>query len=387
MAVLQPAQAVAANLKRQPAQTQDDSELPEVRTAIESVSTTYKYIISSFPKINTVAYAHLPDTVWRPLFVNNIQKPMGVCADSMNQRLYVADQVANSIFWYQLIVEKNGLLKTDGVQRVAVRDMKVYWMAVNGIGDLYFTGEKVVQSPDKSARAVYRMDAKQINTGSIANPHELFSTDTSGVPAKATMPSGVAVDSFKVYWGNQEKGKTNGAVCSGTRQNIGVTSGIELDMISDQVDEVRGIAVTGQTVFYLGKTGVYGMDKSNKANSLGANPAVGLIQQSPNTGVAWDPKSIAFDGESTLYWTETTTGTIYQIPSEDTNQHPLRKYVDAPLVYGVTILQLQGLDRPQIIKAELQSSAVVVDEKSGAYVTSIIRPLMLVALILKALVS
>merc|ERR1719263_1612423 len=92
-----------------------------------------------------------------------------------------------------------------------------------------------------------------------------------------------------------------------------------------------------------------------------------MIQSKPVTGAAWDPKSIAFDGEGTLYWTETAQGVIYSIPSMDTNPHPLLKYIDAPQVYGVSILTLTGLDRRHVIKAELQSSAVVVDEKNGGF--------------------
>merc|ERR1719263_1195131 len=92
-----------------------------------------------------------------------------------------------------------------------------------------------------------------------------------------------------------------------------------------------------------------------------------MIQSKPVTGAAWDPKSIAFDGEGTLYWTETAQGVIYSIPSMDTNPHPLRKYIDAPQVYGISILTLTGLDRHHVVQAELRSTAQVVEEKSGSF--------------------
>merc|ERR1719473_1173998 len=70
-------------------------------SGIHSVSKSKKYLISSFPNIKTVAYTHLPDTIWRPLYIGNVENPVGVVADGLNSRLYVADQTLNKIFWYQ----------------------------------------------------------------------------------------------------------------------------------------------------------------------------------------------------------------------------------------------------------------------------------------------
>lgn len=307
---------------------------------IHSVSRSLKYLISSFPNIKTVAYTHLPDTIWRPLFLGTVSKPMGVVTDPLNDRLYVADQGLHRIFWYQLVIEPNGLLKTDGHQHVAVDGVTAHWMNVNGLGDLYFSGEMVVKAPAKSARSVYRMDVSKINSGDPLNPAEVYTKSNSGFPnPRALKPSGVAVDSFNVYWGNEEKGTINGAVCSGSRQNVGITSSLEINVISKANAEVRGMSIAGQSVFYITPQAIYGQDRTSGVAVT--DTETGLIQSS-GTKDGWDPKSIAFDGENTMYWTDAKAGIIYEFPAGDMNKHPLKKYVDAPLVYGVTTFSKNG---------------------------------------------
>jgi len=338
-----------------------------VNSGIHSVSKSKKYLISSFPKIKTVAYTHLPDTIWRPLFVGTVSKPEGVVADPLNSRLFVADKDLKRIFWYQLVMEADGLLKTDGHQHVAVDGVTADWLAVDGLGDLYFTGQMIVQAPASSYRSVYRMDEAKIAQGNALNPVEVYSRSNSGFPVpRVWMPSGISVDSFNIYWGNQEKGTTNGAVCSGTRQNIGVTTAPEINVVNQAINEVRGVSIAGQSVFYLGPEGVYGATKGESGTiSTNGGPA-NLIQG--GVGVdGWDPKSIAFDGENTMYWTETKAGIIYQFPAAETNKQPILKYLDAPLVSGVTIYAQTGEHKGTLNKdyGQLQSSAKAVED-SGA---------------------
>jgi hypothetical protein len=359
-ALLHPASA-AKNVQN----SKIDLHLP-VNKGIHSVSPSLKYLLATFPDIQTVGYTHLPDTVWRPLYIGEVGKPVSVAVDAVHQRMFVSDQALNKIFVYGLIIEEDGLLKTDGFQRVAVNEMNASWMAVNGVGDLYFSGLANAKPPASSQWAVYRMDEHKIATGDVTDPIQIYTRSNSGYPSPAVwMPSGVAVDSFNVYWANSEEGTNNGALCSGTRQNVGVTSGLELNVYSKALPEVRGIAVTGQSVFYLAPNAVYGLEKSSWTDII-TDPEFGKIQEAPAFA---DAQSITFDGENTLYWTDAKTGVIYSVPASDTNHHPLVKYVDAPQVHGVTVFSLSGLDKRQVLKDEknlYQSSATVVED-SGAF--------------------
>eukprot|EP00427_Karlodinium_veneficum_P049444 CAMPEP_0169227960 /NCGR_PEP_ID=MMETSP1016-20121227/24583_1 /TAXON_ID=342587 /ORGANISM="Karlodinium micrum, Strain CCMP2283" /LENGTH=380 /DNA_ID=CAMNT_0009306715 /DNA_START=73 /DNA_END=1212 /DNA_ORIENTATION=- len=365
---LQTARA-SKNVQNSQSRVNHDVNLP-VNGGIHSVSPSLKYLIATFPDIKTVGYTHLPDTVWRPLYIGEVEKPTHVAVDAVHQRLFVSDQALNKIFVYGLIIEEDGLLKTNGLQRVAVNEMNASYMAVNGVGDLYFSGLPNTSPSATPSWAVYRMDEAKIAIGNVLNPVPIYTQSNSGYPSSAVFkPTGVAVDSFNVYWGNGEQGTTHGALCSGTRQNIGVTVGLEVNIFSKAIPEVRGITVTGQTVYYLSPDGVYGLEKSSWTDTL-HDPDFGKIQDAPYS----DAKSIAFDGETTLYWTEGKTGIIYSVPASDTNHHPLVKYVDAPQVHGVTVFSLTGLAKSQVLKSETamyQNSATVVEDSAAHHAWSL----------------
>eukprot|EP00438_Fugacium_kawagutii_P027857 Skav222290 [mRNA] locus=scaffold4688:35848:38700:- [translate_table: standard] len=74
-----------------------------------------RYLIASFPKDFKINYARLPDPTWRPLVVRNLTNPSVLAVDEQHKRLFVADQTANKIWWYQLqVVEPSKFLITDG---------------------------------------------------------------------------------------------------------------------------------------------------------------------------------------------------------------------------------------------------------------------------------
>merc|ERR1719440_1068455 len=127
---------------------------------------------------------------------------------------------------------------TGAQQFVAVEGWTVNWMAINGIGDLYFTGHAVVTPPQSAYDSVWRQDAVKIALGNTLSPVEVYTRSNSGNPnPKVWMPSGIAVDSFYIYWGNQELGQTHGSVSKGPRQNIGKVSDTAIRPLSSSVEE------------------------------------------------------------------------------------------------------------------------------------------------------
>jgi len=326
-----------------------------------------KYLLSTFPTIKQVGYLHLPDTVWRPLTIGNVSDPRGLAVDPAHQRIFVADVAAAKIYWYSVYMQDDGLLKTDGLQHTAVDGYVAKWMACNGVGDLYFTGSKANDSnPSEPYPSVWRQDGVKITNGDALSPVEVYGRSNTGSPnPMAYSPSGIAVDSFMIYWGNEEKGTENGAVCKGTRQNIGKTSGIVTSALSKAVDEVRGMAVTGEKIFYLSPNGLFSLPKTQTEPIT--DDSAGLIIQVPMGDKAgeWDPQSIAYDGDGTLYFTDKGKGIIYSIPEGGNSLYPLTKFVDAPQAYGCQIMSLAGNsahmeDQNELISAraeELESGA------------------------------
>lgn len=303
------------------------------------VQGSMQYLISSFPNLRQVAYLHLPDNVWRPLVIGETEAPRAVAVDPLHYKLYVSDPPQNKIFSYTLLRdEDNGFLMTDGHQHVAVEGYEAYWMTVNGVGDLYFTGKEAVDPPQSSYDAVYRHDWAQLEQGVSINPNEVYSRPNTGNPnPKVWMPSGIAVDSFFIYWGNQERGAEHGSVVKGSRQNIGNSVEPVLSTLTTQNEEVRGMAATGTLLYYVTPDGVYAIPKTGTSASLLSPPPPENDENEP-----WDPRSIAWDGGGTLYFTDNMAGRIYSVPAGDTLPHNIHRFAEAPGVHGVTVLQFNG---------------------------------------------
>lgn len=317
------------------------------------------YLVASFPNLKQVAYLHLPDTVWRPLVIGDVQMPKACASDPQHSRIFVADPPRNKVFWYHVDVTETDMgkrLMTNGIQHVAVEGYEVNWMSVNGVGDLYFTGKQAVTPPQSSYEAVFRVELSQLTAGDSLSPTEVYSRPNSGSPdPKVWMPSGITVDSFFIYWGNQERGNTHGSVVKGSRLNLAPQKGRPqkkiLTTLTSQNSEVRGMTSTGTLLFYLTPEGVWGIPKTGSVASLVSSPPT-------KEGSVWDPRSITFDGFSTAYFTDNKAGKIYSLPAQDTLNHTLTTLVDAPGVHGITVIEYRGQPNPWS-RSEAQSIAGV----------------------------
>mmetsp|Transcript_164234 Transcript_164234/g.522305 ORF Transcript_164234/g.522305 Transcript_164234/m.522305 type:complete len:382 (+) Transcript_164234:112-1257(+) len=300
-----------------------------------------KFLIASFPQMREVAYCQTPDNVWRPLVIGSVKAPGGIAVDVQGAKLFVADPPSQAIWWYQLTVTSGGFLETTGVQHAAVEGVQASFLTVNSVGDLYFTGRMV--SSASNASSVFRQDARKIAMGNAMSPVDLYTRSNSGSPvSKVWVPSGIAVDSVNVFWGNMEDGTSHGSVVKGSRENIGLLSQEkQMHAMSYVADDVRGVCATGTHVFYLSSAGVHGVLKSS-VEHVGEPATVGLVATNPRAADAsaapWNPTSIAWDGDNSLYFTEPQYGVVYMLPALNVMEHNLTKYVDAPGAYGITFI-------------------------------------------------
>lgn len=300
-----------------------------------------KYLIASFPDLRQVSYTMLPDNVWRPLVIGNVSEPSGLAVDDAHHRVYVADPGDNKIYWYTLSIV-NGYLVTDGVQHTALDGYKVYWMTLNSQGDLYFTGKLTVEPPQSVYDTVFRIDwANLVAENPDVPPIEVYTRSNSGNPNPGVyMPSGIAVDSFSIYWGNQDEGTTHGSIVKGPRRNLGNTgsstrsSGGILTNLLENENSVLGLTSTPNLIFFLTPNGIYGTPKYRTGDS-----SASLISGPPDSdaNTMWDPRSVAFDNNAAMYITDHLAGKVYTLPAVDTNPHPIQQYSIAPDVFGIAL--------------------------------------------------
>lgn len=309
----------------------------EVGASTMDVSHADRFLLGSFPSLRQVAYCHLPDNVWRPLVLGDVVEPTGVAVDPQSARLFVADPGSKVIWWYKLRV-RDGFLETYGERHAAVQNVTAQWLAVNGVGDLYFTGrEKSKTTGAFGPTSIFRQDARHLATGNAFGTVEVYSRANTGSPdPKVWEPSGLAVDSLFVYWANSEGGSAHGSVVKGSRANIGLLPKEQrLEVLSKAVNQVHSLASTGTHIFYTSPKGVYGVLKSTSTPAT--NATFGLIAGPPAEGnvSAWNPAGIAWDGDNSLYFTETSTGAVYMVPSMNKKAKTLKKFVDAPGVVSL----------------------------------------------------
>eukprot|EP00403_Amphidinium_massartii_P008484 CAMPEP_0178409008 /NCGR_PEP_ID=MMETSP0689_2-20121128/20238_1 /TAXON_ID=160604 /ORGANISM="Amphidinium massartii, Strain CS-259" /LENGTH=387 /DNA_ID=CAMNT_0020030131 /DNA_START=31 /DNA_END=1192 /DNA_ORIENTATION=+ len=315
-----------------------------------------KYLIASVPHSKQVVYCQPPDNVWRPLVLNNVTTPTSVAVDSTHNRLYVADPPAGRIYWYNLIRRSNGFLMTSGLQYVAVHGYVAHWIAVNGQGDLYFTGHEVVRPPQSVYDAIYRQDIGHIEAGNALDVVEVYSRSNSGVPSpKVFMPSGIAVDTFYIFWGNQDQGSVSGSVNKASRQNIETKIQV-MESLTNSINEVRGLAASDGNVYYIGIDGVHGVAKA----ASGSSTAATLVAHKPvDPAQEWDPKSLAYDGGGTLYVSDFLNGKVYSMAGSDLNPHNMSFFADAVGVHGLAPYEYQPDSDPnqELVFAEDSASA------------------------------
>mmetsp|Transcript_96380 Transcript_96380/g.171307 ORF Transcript_96380/g.171307 Transcript_96380/m.171307 type:complete len:400 (+) Transcript_96380:77-1276(+) len=313
------------------------------------VSAGRKYLIASFPDLRQVAFTILPDNVWYPLVTGDVLTPMALAVDSQNMRLFVADPGNNLVWKYRIYVRDDGLLATSGRPLAAVEKFKAHWLATNGVGDLYFTGHRQPEDNQtfNGSDSLWIMPSGSIALGQTFNPIDLYTRENSGAPdPKVNQISGVAIDTFGVYWGNQAGGKLNGALCKGAPYNGVVSQDAgNLETVNSAMDEVRGVTLTGNEVFWLSPEGVYGQSKYSDNQVQDAS--TGLLVAGSAANETWNPMSLVWDGNSLLYMINMDsntedTGVIYTVPAYGSPGQVFSKFADAPDSYGLAILNTRS---------------------------------------------
>jgi len=305
-----------------------------------------KYVVATFPQLRAINYIKLPDTTWRPLVLSGIAQPTAVCLDAANYRLFVADNPAGLVLWYQLQVLANGMLITDGRQHVAARSISTRSLSVNSVGSLYIAGQKLALPPFTSEEGLFVQDAIALATTAtsdvVPDPLVIWTrTNTGGGQnPKLWMPSAVFVDPFHIYWGNSNKGKDSGAVLKAGLTAPQLDSAKTVLKMADNVDNVRSIIVTANYIFYAAPGGIYGMYKTKTTSgcSTGSTGKGSQFGQCAQVLALQDPQGMVWDGDSTLYVADQNSGAIYSIPSTSIKGLGSEKVVAAPNIDAMAVL-------------------------------------------------
>mmetsp|Transcript_55578 Transcript_55578/g.165245 ORF Transcript_55578/g.165245 Transcript_55578/m.165245 type:complete len:375 (-) Transcript_55578:153-1277(-) len=309
-----------------------------------AASSAAGYLIASFPSARQVNYARLPDTAWLPLIPSEgITSPEALAVDPSNMRLFVADPSVGLVYWYQLELLQDGRLVSDGAQRLAASSVSAKGLAVDGLGDLYISGQGRGTS---STCGIFKQDAVSFAAHLPPLPTAIWTpsnTNVTGHGVQLAMPRGIAVDTFHVYWGNAMRGENCSSVVQaattapdGRRmQAAAYQSAIKaaLHPLADNADEVRGLALTPEGIVYAAPDGVYGVRLRNAGQGCGQSNA-----SCPLISSVQDPTSLVWDADGTVLVADRGTGSVFSFPSGTMDPHTLQKVTSAPGIHGLTML-------------------------------------------------
>lgn len=301
-----------------------------------------KYLVLSVPKDGQIGYFKIPETVFHLLVVGGSSgpaNPKAIAIDQENARLFVADVPTQKIYWYQLIVLPDGKLVTDGRQHIAVESVEPKWLAVDGVGNLYFSGKILVPPPlPATPEGIYKHDTIALATGVAINSKEVWGRGNSGSPhPRVWAPSGLATDNFNLFWGNSQDGKTHGSIVKAPAEPPDVQPEQSMKPIADNSNEVRGLVLTPTSLFYSTEDGIFGVSKS-KVGQLCEDTTCAEVSKSLK-----EPRGMVWDGDGTVYVADSNleSGGIYSFPSNGPlGAHHLTKYIDVAGVYGLEVLEV-----------------------------------------------
>lgn len=327
--------------EKTPQQQAAPTKKPERAFPREAESSGNKYLIGSFPTEKVVAYSHLPEKIWRPLPAVTLGQPTAIAIDRAERWMYVSDIATGRIWRYTLKFKKDGTMETSSTRMLVVDGHVVKWMTVDSTGDLFFTGHEV--GSGTSQDVLYKSEKKMTKFGFTVEPIRYSGFNEPNAPNESTPldATGITSDGNDIYWGRREQGFHHGSICKGVlAKNDAHLDDMEVTPLLNATEDVKGLAVTKEKVFFVADVGVYGISKGWTLQK----PA--LVAENVDNKT-WLPKSILWDTEGTMYVTDTDKGAVYTFSSRYSHKQNVSKYVDAP-----------GIDSIAFFKASAQCTMV-----------------------------
>lgn len=277
-----------------------------------------KFLIVSSSHTHTIGYTLIPDaasqmmTLKELIPVNHgLTYPQGMAVDPWRRHLYVADPTMQKLVGYKLKVRGDNLYASDRFE--VAKDVEVRWVAVDGLGNVWFTEEP--------HHRVMRISAQNLDAGKTEA--DVVYDGSNSAPVDA--PAGIVVDNYQAYWVNKLNGEKIGNVVRGVASAAGgATTALSL---SDA--KCYGISMAGPNIFY-----------TDEVSNLYGVPRVGGVEATKVSTEFKEARGIAFDGLESMYVADKTLNAVYVFPA---NQPTLReglsmmKVADMSGAYGVTV--------------------------------------------------
>lgn len=308
---------------------------------IDAFGEAQKYLLATSPVAATVAYLKLPSDgspangeqgAMRVLIDAGLSSPQGIAVDEYRQYLYVADPGLSKLVRYPLKMEQDMLQVNIQKREDVATPVETRAVAVDGVGDVWFT--------DESKQQILRVTAANIERKNIT-PQVMYdgaSLDT------VRSPGGLALDNYFVYWLNKAEGEIAGTVLRADQnpKHAAAANGgnITLDpgeahsavkILTSNAAKCYGVCLGFRNIFYTGES-----------QHLYAVPRAATFREEAVklSSSFSEPRGCVFDGDSTVYVADKATNEIYGFAS---NYQHLPNNVEVPLTKAANLQGAFGL--------------------------------------------
>jgi len=293
-----------------------------------------KYLLISIPSMGKISYVSIDSegnaSKLQTLIDTGLNMPQGVAINNVLKTLYVADPDSKVIYRYRLIFSENGSLMQDGSRKVIVENIEARWVAVDGMGNLFFT--------DESKNTINKVSQKELF---LTKPTVEVLYD-GNYQKSVSIPGGIAADNFFLFWSNKVSGNLVGSLVRAEESPDGINSKTASIALAKNGHKIYGVCLSQNNVFYTDHTAyVYGVKKSGGSVTVANDQFV-------------KPRGCAWDGDGTVFVADNLANAVYSFPG---NAHLLStvhrtKVIDCEDAFGLAVIS-NSASRPFMVLLSL----------------------------------
>lgn len=263
------------------------------------------FLIISTPRSGKIQYVKMPangdlsGAVPKTLIDTGLKHPQGLAIDHKRKRLFVADPDVQKIYAYQIQVNGD-TLSTDGRQTIVSDNAESRWVAVDGLGNVFFS--------DEPKSRILKITMARMVRGNT-NPEIVYSgKDVTQV----SHPGGVAVDNFHVFWSNKRFGTKAGTVVKASEVVEPGSGPLEksLSVIASNSAKSYGVCLALNNVFFT----------DSERNIFGVKKTGGEVSEISHA--LKKPRGCVWDGDGTVFVADREQNAVFSFAG---NMHKIEK--------------------------------------------------------------
>lgn len=281
--------------------------------------------------------------------IEAIKEPSGLAVDSLRKILYVIDGNSGrpKLYAARIYHDKFGGCACEAPMVVA-SGLSSPWVAVDFRGKVFVVSDNTMFSMD-ALSVTNKLDGSLVagakakstipsNSKDKKFDNPVFDVVYDGGAVKGvSMPRGMAVDGYRMFWTNGENGKTDGTIVQGLELPSGDT---KVSPLASNVPFAHGICLTASRVFYT----------DDEANVFTTKVNGGAVQTV--TSKMQKPRGCVFDGDGTVYVADAGDDKIVSFAGAAAELGPRRLSLALGNVkepFGLAILHGSGASRSATI--------------------------------------